>query len=225
LYVATGNGSSNTISSFDEGNSVVELSPTLKRLGYWAPSNWVQLNDNDWDLGSAGPITVPGTSLLFVAGKPCSGCSSNEVGYLMSEGHLGGIGHGAFSGPVCPGGGDFGADASDVVGSGKSARVLIFAACGSGTAAVQVTSSPMAFHRIWKGPSVGSPNGPPIVAGGLVWALDWNGAALYGMNPVTGAVVLQRSTDPLEHFATPGIGDSMIVIPTAGGVEAFRTAS
>ena len=55
LYVATGNGSSNTISHFDEGNSVVELSPTLKRIGYWAPSNWVQLNDQDWDLGSAGP--------------------------------------------------------------------------------------------------------------------------------------------------------------------------
>src|SRR5208282_4017213 len=51
LYVATGNGSSNSMKHFDEGNAVVELSPALKRLGYWAPSNWVQLNDNDWDLG------------------------------------------------------------------------------------------------------------------------------------------------------------------------------
>jgi outer membrane protein assembly factor BamB len=219
LYVATGNGSSNTIADFDEGNSVVELSPTLQRLGYWAPSNWVQLNDSDWDLGSGGPITVPGTSLLFVAGKPSS---SGDYGYLMREGHLGGIGRGAFTGAACRGGGDFGADASDVVGTGKTARIFIYAPCGGGTEALQVTTSPMAFHQVWS-PSSGSPNGSPIVAGGLVWALDWNNALLYGMNPVTGHVVIRRSTDGLVHFVAPGVGDGMVLVPTAYGVEAFRT--
>jgi polyvinyl alcohol dehydrogenase (cytochrome) len=220
LYVATGNGSSNQLSHFDEGNSVVELSPTLHRLGYWAPSNWVQLNDDDWDLGSGGPISVPGTSLLFVAGKPSS---SGDFGYLMREGHLGGIGHGAFTGRVCSGGGVFGADASDVIGTGKRARIFIYAACGSGTEAIQVTTSPMKFRRVWS-PESGSPNGPPIVAGGLVWALDWNGATLYAMNPVTGHTVFSRPTDSLEHFATPAVGDAMVIVPTAEGVEAFRTA-
>ena len=112
LYVATGNGSSNT--TFDEGNSVVELSPTLKRIGYWAPSDWVDLNEHDWDLGSAGPINVPGTSLLFEAGKPSS---NNDYGFLLHEGHLRGVGHGAYAGLACQSGGDYGADASDVVGS------------------------------------------------------------------------------------------------------------
>jgi outer membrane protein assembly factor BamB len=224
LYVATGNGSSNSEKHFDEGNSVVELSPALKRLGYWAPSNWVQLNDNDWDLGSAGPIAVPGTSLLFVAGKPCSGCSYNDTGYLMAEGHLGGIGRRAFAGHVCPGGGVFGADASDVIGTGKSARIFIYAACGSGTEALRVITSPRwSFRQVWS-PSTGSPNGPPIVAGGIVWALDWSNGGLYGMNPVDGHVVIQRATDSLEHFATPGIGDKMLLVPTTAGVEAFDTA-
>lgn len=221
LYVATGNGSSNTIADFDEGNSIVELSPDLKRLGYWAPSDWVQLNDDDWDLGSAGPIVVPGTDLLFVAGKPSA---SGDYGYLMTEGHLEGISHGAYTGPACPGGGDFGADASDVIGTGKSARTLVFLACGSGTEALQVTTSPMAFHRAWS-PSSGTPNGPPIVAGGLVWALDWHNALLYGTNPLSGHVVVRRTTDALEHFATPGVGDGMIFVPTGGGVEAFRTVA
>ena len=121
LYVATGNGSSDTAAAFDEGDAVVELSPALKRIGYWAPSNWAQLNDTDSDLGSAGPINVPGTSLLFVAGKPSP---SGDYGYLMSEGHLAGIGNGAYTAPACPGGGDFGADASDVIGIGKSAANL-----------------------------------------------------------------------------------------------------
>jgi hypothetical protein len=80
----------------------------------------------------------------------------------------------------------------------------------------------MSFHRVWA-PSTGSPNGSPIVAGGLVWALDWNNALLYGMNPVNGHVVVRRSTDSLEHFVAPGVGDKMLFVPTADGVEAFRT--
>ena len=69
----------------------------------------------------------------------------------------------------------------------------------------------------------GSPNGPPIVAGGLVWALDWNGATLYAMNPSRGTPS-SAGRRMLEHFATPAVGDAMVFVPTAEGVEAFRTA-
>ena len=181
----------------------------------------MQLNEEDWDLGSAGPINLPGTSLLFVAGKPSD---TGDMGYLMMEGHLGGIGRGAFSGQVCPDGGDFGANASDVVGKGKKARTFVYAPCGSGTEAIQVTTSPKKFRRVWS-PSTGFPNGPPIVAGGIVWALDYLRDELCGMNPATGHVVYRKPTDELQHFATPGFGDDMLLIPTAAGVEAFRTSS
>jgi polyvinyl alcohol dehydrogenase (cytochrome) len=218
LYVATGNGSSNSLAHFDEGNAVVELSPALRRLGYWAPSDWVDLNEQDWDLGSASPVAVPDTTLLFAAGKPAD---AGNVGYLMRDGRLGGIGKGAFHGFVCPSGGAFGADATDVVTAGRGKGTYVYVPCGSGTEALLVhTTSPISFHEVWS-PSTGSPNGPPIVAGGLVWALDWNGNELEGMNPVTGHVAYARSTDGLNHFATPGFGDGMLVIPTAGGVEAF----
>lgn len=221
LYIATGNGSSNTVRDFDEGNAVVELSPGLGRLGVWAPSNWVQLNDDDWDLGSAGPIQVPGTSLLFVAGKPAS---DGSFGYLMQEGHLGGIGHGAYTGSVCTSGGAFGAEASDVIGTGPSAKTLIYVPCGGGTVALSVSSSPMRFHRLWVASS-GSPNGSPVVAGGVVWALNWNSGELIGMNPLSGHTFLERATDSLPHFAAPGVGDGMLVVPTLTGVEAFKTLS
>jgi hypothetical protein len=82
----------------------------------------------------------------------------------------------------------------------------------------------MAFRRAWS-PSAGNPNGSPIVAGGLVWALDWDNALLYGMNPVNGRVVVRRGTDALDHFVAPGVGDRMLFVPTAYGVEAFRTVS
>ena len=190
LYVATGNGNSNSLAHFDEGNSVVELSPSLLRLGYYAPANWVQLNNADWDLGSAGPIVVPNTSLLFAAGKPSN---TTTVGYLMHD-KLGGIGHGAVSAPACNGGGVYGADASDVLGSGASAKTFLYLACGGGTEAIEVhVTAPLSFHEVWQ-PSTGSPNGSPIVAGGFVWALDWNANILYAMNPTTGHVVFSRST-------------------------------
>jgi outer membrane protein assembly factor BamB len=221
LYVATGNGSSNSISDYDEGNSVVELSPALGRLGYWAPSNWVQLNDQDWDLGSAGPVGVPGTSLLFVAGKPAA---NGSFGDLMKVSPLGGIGQGAFTGSLCLGGGAYGADATAVIGVGASSRTYVYAPCGSGTEAVEIDVSAMTFTRAWS-PSSGTPNGPPIVAGGLVWAVDWNAGILYGMNPSTGQVVVQRSTGPLVHFATPAVGDATVFVPNQNGVEAWSTTS
>jgi hypothetical protein len=42
------------------------------------------------------------------------------------------------------------------------------------------------------------------------------------MNPSNGHVLIERTTDALPHFATPGAGDGMIFVPTLGGVEAFR---
>jgi outer membrane protein assembly factor BamB len=221
LYFATGNGSSNSVAHFDEGNAVVELSSSLARVGVWAPSDWVELNDQDWDLGSAGPVQVPGTSLLFAAGKPAQ---KGSFGSLVREGHLGGIGHGAYTAALCPSGGVFGADAAATVGTGKKARTFIYAACGSGTEGVEVSVSPLSFRTVWR-PSTGTPNGPPVVAGGLVWALDWDGGELYGMAPTSGHVVITRSTSPLEHFATPAVGDNLVLVPTQDGVEAFRAVS
>jgi outer membrane protein assembly factor BamB len=221
LYVATGNGSSSSISHFDEGNAVVELSSSLTRLGYWAPADWTQLNDSDGDLGSSGPIQVPSSSLLFIAGKATS---SGSVGYLVREGALGGIGHGAFSGPVCTSGGVFGSDASDVLGAGAGQRVLIFAPCGGGTVALEVNLARQSFRRIWSS-SGASPNGSPIVAGGVVWVLDWSSGTLDALSPASGDLLFQRQTDALDHFAVPALAAGMVIIPTAHGAEAFRTTS
>jgi len=68
----------------------------------------------------------------------------------------------------------------------------------------------------------GSPDGPPIVAGGAVWALNWQSDQILGMNPTTGHTFIERPTGPLPHFATPGVGDRSVFVPTGNGVEAFR---
>ena len=59
--------------------------------------------------------------------------------------------------------------------------MYVYAACGSGTEAVEINVAARTFKRATSS-STGDPNGSPIVAGGLVWALSWSGGGLYGMN-------------------------------------------
>jgi hypothetical protein len=84
LFVVTGNGSWNGSANF--GESVLKLAPSsLARLSFFTPSNWQALNNADEDLGSAGPILVPGTSRLVLGGK------GGGTGYLVDGGNLGGM--------------------------------------------------------------------------------------------------------------------------------------
>ena len=65
IYVLTGNGTFDTnaaVGSF--GNSFLKLSPTngLQLADYFTPYNQDYLNSADFDLGSGGPLLLPGGS-------------------------------------------------------------------------------------------------------------------------------------------------------------------
>ena len=94
LYVATGNSEATT--TFDFGDAVIELSPALTELDYFAPTNWAQLNSGDIDLGSVAPTVLPNGD-IFQIGKA-------GVGYLLSAANLGGIGGQLFNESICGGG-------------------------------------------------------------------------------------------------------------------------
>ena len=81
LYVATGN--SEATANFDYGDAVIELSPSLQVVSYFAPTNWAQLNSGDVDLGSLAPTVLPNGN-LFQVGK-------EGEGYIISGTALGGI--------------------------------------------------------------------------------------------------------------------------------------
>jgi hypothetical protein len=49
VYLASGNSASS--SSYDYGNSVVRLTPNLRLVDSWAPTNWSTLNGGDTDVG------------------------------------------------------------------------------------------------------------------------------------------------------------------------------
>ncbi|MGH9129152.1 MAG: PQQ-binding-like beta-propeller repeat protein [Acidimicrobiales bacterium] len=196
VYVATGNGAS-TI-AYDQGDSVLELSPGLRLLSSFAPSSWAADNQDDADLGSTGPVLLSG-GLVFQVGK-------EATGYLLHQGHLGGIGGSVASANVC-----------FSIGGTAQAGADIYASCRGGVKDVRV-GGPSRLRVAWQGPA--GATGPPVIAGSLVWSVG--GSTLYGLRPSTGAIVVRQALEGgADPYVTPGLGDGLMVVPTGQGVEAF----
>ena len=68
VFVMTGNGSSDP--GVNLSCAFIRIDPMAVRLDQWfAPANWRELDDEDADLGSGGPLLLPGTDLLAGGGK------------------------------------------------------------------------------------------------------------------------------------------------------------
>ena len=67
VYVATGNGDYD--GKFNFSQSILKLSPSLRIIDWFTPETWSQLNDDDADLSSQGPILIPGTNHLLGGDK------------------------------------------------------------------------------------------------------------------------------------------------------------
>jgi hypothetical protein len=83
LYYASGNGDWDGVSNF--GDSVMKIGTaggTLSLLDYFTPDDYATLQANDQDLGSSGPLLIPGTNLLVHGGK-------ESILYVMNTGQLG----------------------------------------------------------------------------------------------------------------------------------------
>ena len=67
IYVVTGNGSWDGVQNFSE--SFLKLSPQLKLLDWFTPTNHFALDKEDNDLDSSGATLIPGTHLVLGGGK------------------------------------------------------------------------------------------------------------------------------------------------------------
>ena len=206
IWAATGNGDSGSTYGYQE--SVLKLGQNLNLLDNWAPSNWQSLDENDLDVGSGEPLLLP-NELVFQIGKA-------GVGYLLSASHLGGEGASpAYQAQVCAGS----------WGGAIYYGGIIYVSCSDGPRALALNSSAPSFSPVETWHVTSSAIGPPTVAGGLVWATDWEGTALYGLNLQTGQVVVQQTTPPMEHFATPSASDGKLFLATGQTVEAYTIAT
>jgi hypothetical protein len=83
IYVATGNGNWDlSTGGLDYGDSVVKLRPALSVADWFTPFNQSALDAQDLDLGSTGPLLLPGTHLLLQGDK-------SGMLYLLDANNLG----------------------------------------------------------------------------------------------------------------------------------------
>ena len=197
LYVTTGNGDSST--TFDHGNSVIKLSPSLSEQGYFAPTNWAQLNQNDADLGSLGPSIV-GPNTLFQIGK-------EGVGYLLNAGQLGGIGGQAFSARVC----------AESFGGAAYSAPYVFVPCINGLFELQIANGAFTTKLQVTGLNAAA----PTVTGGVVWTVDTNTATLYGLSVSSGRQLYTFQLGGVVHFTTAAAGGGRLFVAATNSVMSF----
>jgi outer membrane protein assembly factor BamB len=194
LFVATGNGSST--SHFDFGNAVIRLTATLQARGFFAPSDAPTMSSGDLDLGSTGPLLLPG-GRAFIIGK-------TGIGYLLSTSRLGGIGHPIAARGIC--------DAA--YGGDAYTAGTIYVPCTGGIVAVRVAGNQLV--PTWR---QGAASFPPIVAGPGLWAVG--GGTLYQLDPGSGRVRFSASIGDTAHFATPAASAGRVFVAAGSRVYGF----
>ena len=206
IFVVTGNGSAQAGEPFDHGDSVIELSPALAELQYFAPSNWVLDNSDDGDLGSTAAMLLDGTR-LFIVGK-------EQTAYLLDATTLGGIGGQLASTNLCNSRGGNAYLAPDA-----------YVVCTNNGTIDQVRVGPgSTMSRGWTWTSPTGEAGSPTIAGGVLWTVDIGASVLYGVDLSTGTTrfTLPLTTGTPQHFAAPSAAGGMLVVAGASRVEAFR---
>jgi outer membrane protein assembly factor BamB len=199
LYVSVGNGEI-TQGQWDHSDSVLKLSPTLQLEDAFAPTTWGSDNASDADLGSQGPVLLPG-NFIFIAGK-------SGKGYVLHMQALGGVGGQIEVQDVCA---SFGGAAT--VGS------TTYLPCTNGILQLSVDAKGH-MHQGWQAPSniVGS----PVIGGHTIYSLS--GGLLYALNKDTGQLITTLNVGQASRFSTPTISGSSIFIGTNAGITALRVA-
>ena len=216
ILVATGNGPFN--GRTDWGDSVLELSPSLKLLHNWTPANQALLDTQDKDLGSTEPALLPfhdGPRLAVQGGKQGV---LDLLDLNRLDGGRGGAGPrtgGALQSIEGPGGTDI--FSQPAVWRAPGGRVYVFVADSAGTAAYTLT----ARHRLrlaWQNTQAGT---SPVVAGGLLYVYNPDEGLLDILDPTTGRLYRSLRAAP-GHWNSPIVVGGRIILPV-GNANAHMT--
>ena len=199
LFYSIGNGDATDAgAAYDGTDSVVALDASGRRADFFAPAGWAAENASDQDLGSMNPALVGGR--IVVAGKA-------SKGYVLDPAHLGGIG-----------GAQPAFDQCAAFGAAAVAGDIGYLPCGTGTTAVRVAPDGTA-SVLWRAAVPAA--GQPTLAGGLVWAADYDQGVLYALDPGNGQVAGRVATRHLPHFAAPSASGNRLFLGTLDGVTVY----
>jgi outer membrane protein assembly factor BamB len=201
LLVSTGNGEA-VGGAWDHSDSILRLSPTLELRDGFAPVGWAQENSVDADLGSTGPVLLPGGHRVLAAGK------GGGV-YLADVDRLGGVGGQLAQLSECR---SFGGSA---VAAGSGGGAVAYLPCSEGLTQFTVGAD----DRLTQGWRSADVNSSPVLVGHTVWAVN-NAGVLHGLDAATGAARATVTVGAASRFATPAVSGTALVVPTLTGVTA-----
>jgi outer membrane protein assembly factor BamB len=203
IFVATGNGPYN--GKTDWGDSVIELDPEATRvLGNYSPVDNATLNAQDIDLGSTSPVLLGGgvlaqggkdariRMLSIAAIRGVDPHTGNELQTMSTPSH-----NMLFTAPA--------------VWRGR-ADTWMFAADNGGAAAWKISAGQ--FTRVSSNSTAGT---SPVVAGGLLYIYDPNGA-LHVYDPAEGKAIASLSCGR-GHWNSPIVADGRIALPEGNANE------
>jgi outer membrane protein assembly factor BamB len=203
VYAASSNGPWNGHTNW--GDSVLELSQGAKRLiGSYTPANQAELEARDIDLGSTSPAILPDPA----GGRPK---------YLLQGGKDGLLRLLAL--PLRSAGPRLGGERQIVTAPGhtdvftaiavrhRRGLTEAFVTTNAGTGAFRLRNGRL--HRMWSNGTAGT---SPVLAGGVLWVYDPNGA-LVAYRPGSGRVI-HRFTAPAGHWNSPIVAGGRVYLPT-----------
>jgi outer membrane protein assembly factor BamB len=202
VYVAVGNGAT-LHGRYDGSDAVLRLTADLtSRLSFFAPKNWNAENADDADLGSTGPLLLPG-GLTLVAGK-------TGAVYLLDSAALGGI-----DGQLAALKGCYG------FGGMAYAGGAAYIPCLTGVERVDVVGHTLRKRWQAKKPVIGS----PVVGGNTVYALDAAGGVLYALDGDSGRTLTRATVGTTSRFSSPVLAGGRVLVGTNAGVTAVRAVA
>ena len=227
VFVTTGNGTGTGCDANNDGtakfenDAVVRLSSTLAHEDAFYPEDW-QSNwcANDEDLGSASAVLISPT-LLFASGKW-------GTGFLVNPTSLGGMGGQLFptahtdTADTC-----LGNNFDATFGSFAYAAPYIYVECES-RGLVGLFTNPTTPSFSVCDPTCGAPDwnsgatntfGPPIVAGGLVFAATNGG--LFAFRASSGVPFYQSASFGINRFVTPAEAGGQLFVPSHTVIRSF----
>lgn len=199
IWVASGNSDATT--TFDHGNALIALDPQLHERGYFAPTEWAQMNRGDADLGSISPVVLD-AGHVFIAGK-------TGTAWIVDAARPGGVGGQLFAGSI----------GCAAFAGAAWAPPMLYVSCPGALVGLRVDLAAPSFHVAWRQAQGGA--GTPVLGVGFLWVIDTASGRLAGRSPADGSVRTAFGLGAVMHFARPAIAGGRVYAAGDRRLHAF----